>query len=115
MMVQDHGRLYGALYALRILARKYEFKDEEDRAPLTGIVNSTFPALLQLFQVPATTESSLPCSLQNAQQSALSYRSPLPACRMMLTLFAAQGQVTAIPLPLPGSPLLAMCLGEIIL
>ena len=34
---------------------------------------------------------------------------------MMLTLFAAQGQVTAIPLPLPGSPLLAMCLGEIIL
>ena len=48
---QDHGRLYGALFALRILARKYEFKDEEDRAPLTGIVNGAFPVLLQLFQV----------------------------------------------------------------
>ncbi|CAL5220954.1 g3058 [Coccomyxa viridis] len=47
---QDHGRLYGALFALRILARKYEFKDEEDRAPLTGIVNGAFPVLLQLFQ-----------------------------------------------------------------
>ena len=50
-MTQDHGRLYGALFALRILARKYEFKDEEDRAPLTGIVNGAFPVLLQLFQV----------------------------------------------------------------
>lgn len=49
--MQDHGRLYGALSALRILARKYEFKDEEDRGPLTGLVNSTFPVLLQLFQV----------------------------------------------------------------
>ena len=49
--MQDHGRLYGALFALRILARKYEFKDEEDRAPLTGIVNGAFPVLLQLFQV----------------------------------------------------------------
>lgn len=50
MTMQDHGRLYGALFALRILARKYEFKDEEDRAPLTGIVNGAFPVLLQLFQ-----------------------------------------------------------------
>ena len=49
--MQDHGRLYGAVFALRILARKYEFKDEEDRGPLTGIVNSAFPVLLQLFQV----------------------------------------------------------------
>ena len=86
MMVQDHGRLYGALYALRILARKYEFKDEEDRAPLTGIVNSTFPALLQLFQVPAATELSLPHSLQ----SALIYRSPSPVCWMMLTPAVSQ-------------------------
>ena len=51
VIAQDHGRLYGALFALRILARKYEFKDEEDRAPLAGIVNGAFPVLLQLFQV----------------------------------------------------------------
>ena len=89
MMVQDHGRLYGALYALRILARKYEFKDEEDRAPLTGIVNGTFPALLQLFQVPPATESSLLYSPQNALQSALSYESPLPPCWLMLTPVAS--------------------------
>ena len=45
------ARMHGALYALRILARKYEFRDEEDRAPLEAIVNTTFPLLLPIFKV----------------------------------------------------------------
>lgn len=37
--------MHGALYALRILARKYEFRgnDEEERQPLADIVNTTMP------------------------------------------------------------------------
>ena len=48
---QDLLALYGALYVLRLLARKYEFKDEEERAPLQETVTLTFPLLLQIFQV----------------------------------------------------------------
>ncbi len=49
--VQEQQRLYGALFALRILTRKYEFKDEEDRVPLGTLVDATFPILLRIFQV----------------------------------------------------------------
>lgn len=48
---QDQARISGALYVLRFLARKYEFRDEEERGPLDGVVNATFPTLLQIFQV----------------------------------------------------------------
>jgi len=33
----------GSLYALRILARKYEYRDEEDRIPLNQIITTAFP------------------------------------------------------------------------
>ena len=54
--LQDQARISGALFVLRFLARKYEFRggsDEEgdERAPLEAIVNATFPVLLQIFQV----------------------------------------------------------------
>lgn len=49
--LQEQQRLYGALFALRILARKYEFKDEEERAPLGTLVEATFPILLRILQV----------------------------------------------------------------
>ncbi len=42
--------MYGGLFALRILARKYEFRDEDERAPLVAIINATFPVLLQIMQ-----------------------------------------------------------------
>jgi hypothetical protein len=48
---QDQQRIGGALYVLRLLARKYEFRDEEDRAPLEAVVNTTFPLLLPIFKV----------------------------------------------------------------
>lgn len=50
-MIQEHQRLHGALYALRLMTRKYEFRDADDRIPLDAIVKTTFPTLLQVFQV----------------------------------------------------------------
>lgn len=33
------------------MTRKYEFRDAEERTPLDAIVKTTFPTLLQVFQV----------------------------------------------------------------
>ena len=44
-------QVWGALYVLRVLTRKYEFKDEDDRAPLAPVVNAAFPPLLAMLQV----------------------------------------------------------------
>ncbi|KAB2014445.1 hypothetical protein ES319_D09G225300v1 [Gossypium barbadense] len=46
--LQDQ-QVYGALFVLRILARKYEFKSEEERTPVHCIVEETFPHLLNIF------------------------------------------------------------------
>lgn len=62
---QEHQRLRGALYALRLITRKYEFRDAEDRVPLDTVVKTTFPSLLQVFQVsdPAITLGLHACTL----------------------------------------------------
>eukprot|EP00878_Enallax_costatus_P046967 GHUV01057304.1.p1 GENE.GHUV01057304.1~~GHUV01057304.1.p1 ORF type:complete len:796 (+),score=306.27 GHUV01057304.1:175-2562(+) len=55
----DHGRMYGGLLVLRVLTRKYEFRDDEERAPLGPIINASFPVLLSLMQqLSADTSSS---------------------------------------------------------
>ncbi|XVF29330.1 hypothetical protein REPUB_Repub15cG0111400 [Reevesia pubescens] len=46
--LQDQ-HVYAALFVLRILARKYEFKSEEERTPVHRIVEETFPHLLNIF------------------------------------------------------------------
>ncbi|GAB4834165.1 secondary alcohol dehydrogenase (SADH2) [Ancistrocladus abbreviatus] len=46
--LQDQ-QVYGALFVLRILARKYEFKSDEERTPVHLIVEETFPHLLNIF------------------------------------------------------------------
>ncbi|KAL1323029.1 hypothetical protein HN51_068045 [Arachis hypogaea] len=46
--LQDQ-QVYGALFVLRILARKYEFKSDEERTPVYRIVEETFPHLLNIF------------------------------------------------------------------
>ncbi|XP_022722400.1 importin beta-like SAD2 [Durio zibethinus] len=46
--LQDQ-QVYGALFVLRILARKYEFKSEEERTPVHRIVEETFPHLFNIF------------------------------------------------------------------
>lgn len=46
--LQDQ-QVYGALFVLRILSRKYEFKSDEERTPVYRIVEETFPPLLNIF------------------------------------------------------------------
>uniref|UniRef100_A0A7R9YU85 Importin N-terminal domain-containing protein n=1 Tax=Chlamydomonas euryale TaxID=1486919 RepID=A0A7R9YU85_9CHLO len=50
LVSQDEGRLYGGLYALRMVARKYEFRDASERDPLREITSAALPVLLQLLQ-----------------------------------------------------------------
>ncbi|KAG2296737.1 hypothetical protein Bca52824_043406 [Brassica carinata] len=45
----QNQQIYGALFVLRILSRKYEFKSDEERTPVTRIVEETFPLLLTIF------------------------------------------------------------------
>lgn len=46
--LQDQ-QVYGALFVLRILSRKYEFKSDDERTPVYHIVEETFPHLLNIF------------------------------------------------------------------
>ncbi|KAI3700144.1 hypothetical protein L2E82_44762 [Cichorium intybus] len=46
--LQDQ-QVYGALFVLRILSRKYEFKSDEERTPIYHVVEETFPHLLSIF------------------------------------------------------------------
>ncbi|ERN11860.1 importin beta-like SAD2 [Amborella trichopoda] len=48
LQLQDQ-QVYGALFVLRILSRKYEFKSDEERTPVYLIVEETFPPLLIIF------------------------------------------------------------------
>lgn len=54
--LQDQ-QVYGALYVLRILSRKYEFKSEDERTPVYLIIDEAFPPLLNIFnrlvQIPS--------------------------------------------------------------
>ena len=43
--------MFGSMFALRILSRKFEFRGSEERAALDRIVDATFPSVLQLLQV----------------------------------------------------------------
>eukprot|EP00899_Mesostigma_viride_P026574 jgi/Mesvir1/7100/Mv09206-RA.2 len=54
---QDHNRTYAALLALRLLSRKYEFKDEEERGPMRPIVNAFFPIILQMAEALLQVEN----------------------------------------------------------
>ncbi|WCJ41499.1 Importin beta-like SAD2 [Euphorbia peplus] len=46
--LQDQ-QVYGALFVLRVLSRKYEFKSDDERTPVYHIVDETFPHLLSIF------------------------------------------------------------------
>lgn len=49
--MQEQTRIHGGLFTLRILMRKYEFRqDDEDSASRTAVITSTFPLLLHIFQ-----------------------------------------------------------------
>ncbi|KAF2933398.1 importin beta-like SAD2 isoform X1 [Oryza sativa Japonica Group] len=48
--LESQDQIFGALYVLRILARKYEFKSEDERIPLYQIVEECFPRLLNILR-----------------------------------------------------------------
>ncbi|KAG5399673.1 hypothetical protein IGI04_014280 [Brassica rapa subsp. trilocularis] len=54
--LQDQ-QVYGALFVLRIMSSKYEFKSDEDRAPIHRVVEETFPHLLNIFDKLVQIES----------------------------------------------------------
>ncbi|CAN6829095.1 unnamed protein product [Brassica oleracea] len=54
--LQDQ-QVYGALFVLRIMSSKYEFKSDEDRAPIYRVVEETFPHLLNIFDKLVQIES----------------------------------------------------------
>ncbi|KAL5542858.1 hypothetical protein UlMin_010568 [Ulmus minor] len=47
--LQQDQQIHGALFVLRILSRKYEFKSDDERVPVHHIVEETFPPLLNIF------------------------------------------------------------------
>ena len=51
MQSQDNGRIHGGLLALRLITKKYEFRDHEDaRKVKTEVIEAVFPFILQVFQ-----------------------------------------------------------------
>ncbi|KAG2410271.1 Importin beta-like SAD2-like protein [Vigna angularis] len=47
--LQDQQQVHATLFVLRILSRKYEFKSDEERTPVYGVVQHTFPLLLTII------------------------------------------------------------------
>jgi hypothetical protein len=56
----EPGRVYGALFVLRFLARKYEYKDGTQRQVLHALVRDTFPSLLRIVQGLLALNSTAP-------------------------------------------------------
>ncbi|KAL6058791.1 putative importin-7 [Balamuthia mandrillaris] len=58
---QERNALFGALFTLRILCKKYEFKPAEGglREPLYHIVEEVFPILLPLFEALSKAEFTM--------------------------------------------------------
>jgi hypothetical protein len=56
----DQSLMCGSLRTLRIIARKYEFRDGSERAPLIAMVDATFPSILAVFQTLLANGSPSP-------------------------------------------------------
>lgn len=56
----DQSLMCGSLRTLRIIARKYEFRDESERAPLISMIDTTFPSILAVFQTLIANPSPSP-------------------------------------------------------
>lgn len=83
------------------MTRKYEFRDAEERTPLETVVQTTFPTVLQVFQVQALSAAqtqyvlylgAIPYVTLQAKHSCLLALEPLaemlPGCRTLSTLLA---------------------------
>ncbi|GAX74708.1 hypothetical protein CEUSTIGMA_g2156.t1 [Chlamydomonas eustigma] len=56
LMSQDETRLHGGLYTLRILARRFEFKSDDERTPMEPVITEAFPILLHLLKQLMATQ-----------------------------------------------------------
>ena len=98
----------GALFALRILARKYEFKDEEERGPLAPIVAGFLPPLLQILQVGASHGLGAPgfrCKVKVLKECSAPREALAAGPRALLAAAAvtpAAGQTLSATATLPG-------------
>ena len=57
MQQQNTERVYGALFALRMLVKVYEFRKEAERTPLHAAVEQTWPLMAQLVEMLIATPS----------------------------------------------------------
>jgi len=99
----DVLKMYNSLLALRKVAKRYEYKQKEDREPLNAIVQVTFPCLQQLM-----THVSQHNSIEAAQVmkmclkifwSATMYQLPQVSGVDVNLWFQLVGQVIDKPLP----------------
>lgn len=63
---QDNNgsHLFAALLILRLVARKYEYKDDYERKPLDELVTSSFPRLCQIFKELVESQDKSPHTAQ---------------------------------------------------
>ena len=57
-------RIHGGLIILRLVAHKYEFRDEEARAPMNEVSTAVFPGLLQIFGQLVETPTADPAAAE---------------------------------------------------
>ena len=57
-------RIHGGLIILRLVAHKYEFRDEEARAPMNEVTSAVFPGLLQIFGQLVETPTADPAAAE---------------------------------------------------
>ena len=74
-------RVHGGLYCLRIITRKYEFRSDDEGAPLADILAATFPPLLATLQgllasPSASTDVAVCLKLARGRPRAPSLRAP---------------------------------------
>ncbi len=70
--------MHGALVVLRIMARKFEFRDEEDRAPLAPLIDATFPVSALCFERGRGATHRLPSGCLGATRTHVRVRAAHP-------------------------------------
>ncbi|CAD7704977.1 unnamed protein product [Ostreobium quekettii] len=60
LFAQDENKVFGAMQALRAIARKYEFKKQEERGVLDEVLAATLPKLLEVMRSIAINTNPAP-------------------------------------------------------
>jgi hypothetical protein len=108
----EPSRVYGALFVLRFLARKYEYKDGTQRQVLHALVRDTFPSLLRIVQGLLALNSTAPDVAELLKLVLKTLWSAtymdIPPTLLDATEFhawmSALGAVVELPLPVEAQP-----------